>query len=694
MAEPFSVSAHTSAKNIEVWAQAQGSNTKIASKVGQDGQTVLYAKKMGLFEAVFHRTTKDERVATARTLVDQALKSDPPAFKPIRGVGVHQQLLQQAKFSDLPESLRTSPKFKQACVDLNSAFRSWKTDDVKKAGYGMAKLMIEALRNQPPSIQMKFALYSSETLAKELLPGIVDTAKEHLKETGGDPESVISPHWEQLGARGETFVNFIDLVMTNLSDRQVSDDRIVVDGAVYKRDPAPLGGGAFGETYVYRPVNPKLLLKDHPRSLVMKTPTQPNAVFKYSDREWKVNGPLREARALVNASGTGGAEFGDNVAKFHTAFLGKDGKARIVLRLEEGGSAKRVFKKALKELNSTKSDKKVTEDSYEKMSVSLFKDIAKGAMRHHEGGGVAHSDLKIDNLLVSGKGVGRLADPGNLRGIGDNNPLDSPPGVIQAVPYPYVPPDKILGGATTASFDVFMLGITLYEMMSKQGPTHLMNHPQDHPLFSDTDRARLATDPNADLHVELTEKQKEFGLNPSRVLLPSGSVPPNSLLEKYRDLINHMTAPNISKRATLEDVLAHPLMNQPGIETDEIRNLIADLVSPKPQANATAAPVQNAPPQVVQNPPTTQATINPYATSQGVTSASLFDESEFTIDDDFSIDESDESIDEADDSSIDDSIDSSFEDSIDSSTIANSPNSADEPNPLNVKNRDGFSGFV
>src|SRR5262245_37082161 len=151
MAEPFSVSAHTSAKNIEVWAQAQGSNTKIASKVGQDGQTVLYAKKMGRFEAVFHRTTKEERVATARSLVDQALKTDPPSFKPIRGVGVHQQLLQQPKFSDLPESLRTSPKFKQACVDLNNAFRKWTTDDVKQAGFAMSKLLSDALRNEPPS---------------------------------------------------------------------------------------------------------------------------------------------------------------------------------------------------------------------------------------------------------------------------------------------------------------------------------------------------------------------------------------------------------------------------------------------------------------------------------------------------------------------------------------------------------------
>ncbi|HVJ84916.1 MAG TPA: hypothetical protein VM452_04680 [Caulifigura sp.] len=65
MAEPFTVSAHASKANIEVWARAQGNDTKIESKVGQDGQTVLYARKMGRFEAHFHSTTKSERVQTA-----------------------------------------------------------------------------------------------------------------------------------------------------------------------------------------------------------------------------------------------------------------------------------------------------------------------------------------------------------------------------------------------------------------------------------------------------------------------------------------------------------------------------------------------------------------------------------------------------------------------------------------------------
>jgi serine/threonine protein kinase len=569
MAEPFTVSAHANRDAIEVWARAQGSNAKIESKVGQDGQTVLYAKKMGRFEALFHRTTRDGRTLQARIHVDRALKADPPTFtRAVQGGG--RRALSLGKFSELPETFLKSGAFKSHLARFGMALTSGDDIQVKERGRELADVITEELRKQPYSSQMRFALADSNTLANELLSTVVKTTREYLEKTGGDVMSLPTDRLDVLGGpRAEILTETVDRVLSNLSDQALSDTEIVINGQRYVRDEDPLGSGAFGKTYLYR-ANKEDLKKGNPETLVVKYPSDNE---RLGSHDAKVLGPLREARALVNASGTGASEFSGNVARFHSAIRGTDGSVLVVMRVEEGGSSKRVFEKALKRLASLNPQKKISDQQYENMTLTLVKDAIKGALRYREGGKVAHFDLKIDNVLVSKDGTGRVADPGASRGLGDQDPLDSPGDTLHFAPISYTAPEKLLGGVTTPASDIYSLGMTLLEALSKTGPLSLFR-PYNHPLCTPQESGMSVS--------ELKAKVMEWAKDPNAMLINKSSLPHDSLVLKYADLINQMTSPSPSKRPTLEQLLAHPLFHQPGQGSTEIRELIKSLALPKP----------------------------------------------------------------------------------------------------------------
>ncbi len=582
MAEPFSVSAHTSAKNIETWAREQSWNTKIESKVGQDGQTVLYAKKMGRFEALFHRTTKEQRVSQARRHVEVALQTDPPVFKPaVQGSG--KKMLSLGQFGQLSESFRKSDEFQTLQREFAVALGKGNADKSKVCGERLADVIAEELQKQPFSEQMRFALADTDTLAKELLSMVLTTAQEQLEKSGGDVLALPPNRLDVLGSRVAVLQSTVDRVLSNLSDRALSDKKMMVNGHVYIRDANPLGAGAFGTTYIYRAENKAGLKSGEPATLVVKSPADSMGL---GAKESMVSGPLREARALVNATGTGAAEFAGNVAKFHTAIRGVDGSVQVVMRLEEGGSSEKVFNKALKRLGSVEAEKKISAEQYEDLTLTLIKDAIRGAMRFHEMGQVAHFDLKIDNILVSAEGTGRVADPGASRGLGDTDRLDSPTNTGHFTPIAYTAPEKFLGGQTTAASDVFSLGMTLLEALSQNGPISLFKSPQTHPLFAGTDVAPTMSD--------VRQRVTEWARDPNAVMLSPEFVR-GTPLEKYADLINRMTSPSPGRRPTLEEVLADPVMNQPGQGGPEIRNLIKSLALPKPAAPPAPAPSNNSP---------------------------------------------------------------------------------------------------
>ena len=144
-----------------------------------------------------------------------------------------------------------------------------------------------------------------------------------------------------------------------------------------------------------------------------------------------------------------------------------------------------------------------------KRVVEIFLDLADALTRAHQLG-IIHRDLKPDNVLLAEDGSVRLTDFGmaSLRGAA---PLTAKGAVLGTLPY--MSPQGFMGDAPSPSYDIWALGVMLFEILGGEKPfkgetlTDLI-----HSIFGEQapDLARLRPDLPAAL-VQLTASmlQKE-----------------------------------------------------------------------------------------------------------------------------------------------------------------------------------------
>jgi eukaryotic-like serine/threonine-protein kinase len=89
------------------------------------------------------------------------------------------------------------------------------------------------------------------------------------------------------------------------------------------------------------------------------------------------------------------------------------------------------------------------------------------ALDHAHGSGVVHHDLKPENVLVTGRGLVKVADFGLARALSDAGTSDDGP--LVGTPQ-YLAPERVLGRAAGPRSDLYSAGILTFELLTGRVP--------------------------------------------------------------------------------------------------------------------------------------------------------------------------------------------------------------------------------
>ncbi|MQL76996.1 hypothetical protein Taro_009404 [Colocasia esculenta] len=144
------------------------------------------------------------------------------------------------------------------------------------------------------------------------------------------------------------------------------------------------------------------------------------------------------------------------------------------------------------------------------------------AIAHCHRRGVAHRDIKPDNVLFDSRGRLRLADFGSADWFGDGRPLR---GVV-GTPY-YVAPEVLAGWDYGEKVDVWSAGVILYVMLAGVPPFR------------------------GETTVEIFEAVLRANLRfPTRIF--------HGVSAEAKDLLRRMLCKDVARRLSAEQVLRHP----------------------------------------------------------------------------------------------------------------------------------------
>ncbi len=105
----------------------------------------------------------------------------------------------------------------------------------------------------------------------------------------------------------------------------------------------------------------------------------------------------------------------------------------------------------------------------EKEALSLAIQLAR-ALTHAHQQGIIHRDVKPKNILITDKGIAKLADMGLARSVSDREAAEAEAGKAFGTPY-YISPEQIRGDINVdARTDIYGFGATLYHMVTGKPP--------------------------------------------------------------------------------------------------------------------------------------------------------------------------------------------------------------------------------
>ncbi len=100
------------------------------------------------------------------------------------------------------------------------------------------------------------------------------------------------------------------------------------------------------------------------------------------------------------------------------------------------------------------------------VAAAIILGVARGLCEIHANG-LIHRDIKPSNIRITTRGVVKLMDFGIILEL--SNTTLTRPGMMVGSPS-YLSPEQVLGDTITPQSDIFLLGITLYEMLTGNRP--------------------------------------------------------------------------------------------------------------------------------------------------------------------------------------------------------------------------------
>lgn len=450
----------------------------------------------------------------------------------------------------------------------------------------LGSLVLEAVANRDDAAVEHLSKTLGELMAQDLRqltedqqlgfitskgPAFKEDLHRALAATLGDGRDALGASFDTAPFGVQLFINkAYTAAVSQLSNHMVDPETCVLNGRTYHRvDYLNHGGLGIVDLYEARwtEVEDGKEVEKTER-IVLKYPTIANMPMLDEETAqpfFEIS--AREARSHHLAHGEGHP----NIVGYKGAFLSPNGLVFLAMELAPGGDVAKVGDR----ITDAEQRGNITPESANLARLTLLRDMLEGMQHVQETRGMLHLDIKPENFLVGEDGRAKVADFGfSLQGTRQtfqekpiDNTLHLAPEVLsssRAIESGAPLPGEEEGFVVTGKSDTWALGITAFQLF----------HANQH-LFATLDKE----DPK--YQQQVYDAVLQFGTDSDHTARPLGTDGSGNAVGRGAGtldrLINQMLHPDPQMRPSITDLLQHPIFQEPGIGSTEVRNLIQTL---------------------------------------------------------------------------------------------------------------------
>ncbi len=495
-------------------------------------------------------------------------------------------IVQEPSLGTFGGALTNNPTLKKLTKDIDVALSKGKKEEAAKLSQQLGTFLSTEMSKLTADQRLGFVTSHGETFKSELQAQMLadnPTATQFaLKDGKASPELQ------------KVLDSAYSVAVSNLPDRAVGDNQIVLDNVTYTK-VKNLGGGGFGSVDLYEG-----LRNGKTEQIAVKSSLNKDieAGFKEHATEVRIHRDATEGNPA-------------QIIGFKGAVQTPDGRILIAMESAPHGTLLDMSNN----LKKAVAQGLISPQSANVVRITLFKDLLKGVQHFQEQRGLTHFDIKGPNFLIGKDGITKLADFGTGATSLDrslpkklvDNPIYTAPEILiqDRDRNANIPEDIARNLKKSLALAKEQLSPEDYQELRNQAKDYLDEHDQaiakatsEKPDIilnekADTWSAGVTAyelffgEPpfNADFMSVIEDQLVKFAEDPTSKI---------SLLGKDSDqesvgtgatqldrLLNQMLHPIPDERPTISDLLDHSLFTEPGVGEPDVRDLILLLSDPK-----------------------------------------------------------------------------------------------------------------